>query len=119
MIGEVEIGEIWLNGQLLTEERDGTMAGLLSSAIAHGTRLRFTPELCRESPRFGGAELEVLWPCPRYDAALGLNDNSITLRLVFGKRSFLLTGDLERESERLLVICVRRRWLHPYRPAWC
>lgn len=103
LIGEIEIGELWLNGQLLTEEHDGITARLLASAIAHGTRLRFAPELCGESPRFGGAGLEVLWPCPRYDAALGLNDNSITLRLVFGERSFLLTGDLERDSERLLV----------------
>ena len=103
LIGEIEIGELWLNGQLLAEEHDGIMAGLLSSAIAHGTQLRFAPELCNETPRFGGAELEVLWPCPRYDAALGLNDNSITLRLVFGKRSFLFTGDLERDSERRLV----------------
>lgn len=103
LIGDIEIGEIWLNGQLLTEEHDGTMTQLLSSAIAHGTRLRFTPELCRERARFGGAELEVLWPCPRYDAALGLNDNSITLRLVFGQGSFLFTGDLERDAERRLV----------------
>ncbi|UCF47518.1 MAG: DNA internalization-related competence protein ComEC/Rec2 [Myxococcales bacterium] len=103
LIDEVEITELWLNGQLLTEERDGAMARLVSSVLARGTRVRFAPELCDDSHHFGGARLEVLWPCPRYDPALGLNDNSITLRLVFGGRSFLLTGDLERESERRLV----------------
>ncbi|RLB40299.1 MAG: DNA internalization-related competence protein ComEC/Rec2, partial [Deltaproteobacteria bacterium] len=71
------------------------------------TRVRFAPELCRRSPHFGGAELEVLWPCPRYDAALGLNYNSISLRLVFGRRAFLFTGDLERDSERLLLAAGR------------
>jgi len=103
LLAEVEISELWLNGQLLTEERDGAMARLVSSAIARGTRIRFAPELCGKHPGFGGASIEVLWPCPRYDAALGLNDNSITLRLVFGRRSFLLTGDLESASERLLA----------------
>lgn len=34
---------------------------------------------------------------------LGLNDNSITLTVVLGQRSFLLTGDLESDAERLLV----------------
>jgi len=103
LLDEVAIGEIWMNGQLLTEERDGAMARLVTTAAALGTRLRFAPELCGEQPRFGDARLEVLWPCPRYDPALGLNDNSITLRLVFGRRSFLLTGDLEADAERLLV----------------
>ncbi|MGB5351551.1 MAG: DNA internalization-related competence protein ComEC/Rec2 [Polyangiales bacterium] len=103
LLGEVEIGEIWLNGQLVTEERDGAMAALLSSAMARGSRLRFSPELCDATRDFGGAKLEVLWPCPRYDAARGLNDNSIALRLTYGRRSFLFTGDLEQESEQALI----------------
>ena len=103
LVSQLEIGEIWLNGQLLTEERDGMMSRLVSSALARGTRVRFAPDLCGRRSRFGKARLEVLWPCPRYDPALGLNDNSITLRLELGQRSFLLTGDLERDSERLLV----------------
>ena len=109
LIGQVQIGELWLNGQLLTEELDGAMASLASVAMAHGTRVRFAPELCNDTPRFGNAELEFLWPCPRYDPALGLNDNSITLRLVFGQRSFLLTGDLERDAELLLLNAGRIR----------
>ncbi|MGB3053150.1 MAG: DNA internalization-related competence protein ComEC/Rec2 [Polyangiales bacterium] len=107
LVGEIEIGEIWLNGQLVTEELDGAMAQLLSSAMAHGSRLRFAPELCDTTRHFGGAVLEVLWPCPRYDAAFGLNDNSIALRLVYGRRSFLFTGDLEHEAELALVAAGR------------
>jgi competence protein ComEC len=109
LLDDVEIGELWLNGQLLIEERDGAMADLVTSAMARGTRVRFAPELCESSPSFGGVELEVLWPCPRYDAALGLNDNSIALRLVFGRQSFLFTGDLERDAERMLVAGGRLR----------
>lgn len=103
LVGEIEIGEIWVNGQLLSEERDDATARLLSAAMAHGAQLRFAPELCDSRKEFGGASLEVLWPCPRYDPALGLNDNSITLRLTFGRRSILFTGDLEQESEQRLL----------------
>ena len=103
LIDELEIGELWLNGQLLVEERDGVMTELVSSALSKGTRVRFVPELCGTPRDFGGARLEVLWPCPRYDPALGLNDNSITLRLSLGARSFLFAGDLESEAEHLLV----------------
>jgi competence protein ComEC len=103
LLGEVEIGELWLNGQLLVEEQDGAMERLVSEALARGTRLRLVHELCETPHRFGTARIEVLWPCPRYDPALDLNDNSITLRLVLGRRSFLLAGDLEAEAERRLV----------------
>jgi competence protein ComEC len=67
------------------------------------------PELCGTTRRFGEASVELLWPCPRYDPALDLNDNSITLRVALGRRSFLLTGDLEAESERQLAAARRIR----------
>lgn len=103
LLEEVEVGEIWLNGQLLTEERDGSMERLLNTALQLGTRLRFAPELCEISHDFGGAEIAVLWPCPRYDPAFSLNDNSLTLRLRYGRRAFLFTGDLEADAERHLT----------------
>jgi competence protein ComEC len=107
LLDAVEISEIWLNGQLLTEELDGAMSRLMTKAMARGTKLRFAPELCGSTETFGGAHLEVLWPCPRYDPGLGLNDNSIVFRLRFGRRAFLFTGDVEREAERLLVESMR------------
>jgi len=103
LLDEVEIGEIWLNGQLLIEERDGAMEWLLSKALHSGTRLHFAPELCATTHDFGHAHFEVLWPCPRYDPALELNDNSIAVRLTYGRRSFLLTGDLEAGAESRLL----------------
>ncbi len=103
LLEDVTVGELWLNGQLLIEERDGAMHALVSSALEKGARVRFAPELCESGHRFGGALLDVLWPCPRYDPTLGLNDNSLTLRLRFGERTILFTGDLERDAELALV----------------
>ncbi len=103
LLDEIEIGEIWLNGQLLVEERDASMTKLASKALRRGVDLRFVPDLCERAHHFGSAEVEVLWPCPRYDPALGLNDNSITLRVGLGRRSFLLTGDIEAEAEHRLI----------------
>ena len=103
LLDEVAVGEIWVNGQLLVEERDGAMETLLSKALDRGIRLQFPSELCATTHEFGGAEIEVLWPCPRYDPRLDLNDNSMTLRLSYGRHSFLLTGDLEAEAERALL----------------
>lgn len=103
LLDEMEVEELWLNGQLLVEERDGAMNRLVSSALSRGTRVRFPPELCEQPHRFGSARLDVLWPCPRYDPELELNDNSLAIRVTLGRRSFLLTGDLEAESERRLL----------------
>ncbi len=103
LLDEVEVGEIWLSGQLLVEERERTMERLLSKALRLGTKLRFAPELCATTHNFGGARFKLLWPCPHYDPLLELNDNSLTLRLTYGDRSFLMTGDLEADAEHLLV----------------
>jgi competence protein ComEC len=103
LLDSIELGEIWLNGQLISEERDGAMERLLNEALELGAKVRFVPDLCGTTQHFGHARFEVLWPCPHYDPVLGLNDNSLTLRLSYGRRSFLLTGDLEADAERRLV----------------
>jgi competence protein ComEC len=54
--------------------------------------------------RFGAVEIMTLWPT-RSDnpAAPSGNNDSVTLRLSFGKRVFLLTGDIEKEAEAALT----------------
>jgi competence protein ComEC len=55
--------------------------------------------------RFGAVTLEVLWPPAAYaDAdAPSANDDSIVLRVKFGRRTLLLTGDAEGPAEASLV----------------
>ena len=48
----------------------------------------------------GGARVYVLGPLREYE---GSNNNSLVLKVVYGERSFLLTGDAEEEAERDLL----------------
>jgi competence protein ComEC len=50
-----------------------------------------------------GATLEILAPAEDYAAAKPGNNDSLVLRISYGSRSFLLTGDMERGIEAQLV----------------
>lgn len=54
--------------------------------------------------RFGAVRVEVLWP-PRAvgSSAQSSNDDSIVLRVRFGNRTFLLTGDIEKDAEAAIT----------------
>ncbi|MCM3870743.1 MAG: ComEC/Rec2 family competence protein [Pyrinomonadaceae bacterium] len=54
--------------------------------------------------RFNGTTATVLWPHARAKAeAPSRNNDSIVLRVQFGERSMLLTGDIERMAESAIV----------------
>ena len=49
---------------------------------------------------FGGAHIDILSPPPDYvPAASPKNNDSLAMRITFGQRSFLLTGDMEKPME--------------------
>ena len=50
--------------------------------------------------RFGEVEMKVLWPPPGIESN---NDDSVVLKLQFGQRSILLTGDIEKKAEHQLL----------------
>jgi competence protein ComEC len=53
---------------------------------------------------YGGARFEVLAPAPDYvPAAAARNNDSLVLRLTFGRRSLILSGDMEKQIESRLV----------------
>ncbi|MCX6633255.1 MAG: ComEC/Rec2 family competence protein [Candidatus Solibacter sp.] len=53
---------------------------------------------------FGGAAIEVLAPTPDYvPVGEPKNNDSLVLRVTFGHRSFLLSGDVERGIEQEMV----------------
>jgi competence protein ComEC len=54
--------------------------------------------------RFGAVEALVLWPTRTKDLnAPSRNNDSVVLRLHFGNRIFLLTGDIEKDAEEALA----------------
>jgi competence protein ComEC len=72
---------------------------LQQKAAANGVKI--VPMHSPRSFAFGGAEIEVLAPPPDYvptDSAK--NDDSLVLRVGYGRNGFLLTGDAERPIER-------------------
>lgn len=51
--------------------------------------------------QFGGARVEVISPPADYVPAAGpMNNDSLALRINYGRRSLLLTGDMEKAMER-------------------
>lgn len=54
--------------------------------------------------RFGDVSVEAIWPHATAHAnAPSLNNDSVVLRVSFGEKSFLLTGDIEKEAETALL----------------
>lgn len=49
---------------------------------------------------FGDVEVSVLWPAA---GELSTNNDSLVLRIKYGERSILLTGDIEKQAERSLL----------------
>jgi competence protein ComEC len=99
----IEVGELWDSGQAESESPDGPASQLLATARARGVRVRSPAELCGHGRRFGGARVDVLWPCAAYDPGYDPNDNSLVLRVTYGERALLLVGDLERHGEAMLL----------------
>ncbi len=102
LLDHIDIEEIWDSGQAEDETPHGPAARLLRRARQMGIVVRTAQDLCGEH-QVGGARLDVVWPCPRFDAGLGPNDNSLVVRITHRARSVLFTGDVEALAEAELV----------------
>jgi competence protein ComEC len=86
--------ELWISEPLAPE--------LAQAARAAGTRIRAREAGSRFT--WGGATIEVLNAAGAGPARPHGNDNSLVLRLSYGRHAFLLTGDIEKSAEfRLLA----------------
>jgi competence protein ComEC len=52
---------------------------------------------------YGGATIQILSPPAGYLPTKNLNNDSLAFRIMYGERSFLLTGDMERPMETRLI----------------
>ncbi|HEX8636914.1 MAG TPA: ComEC/Rec2 family competence protein, partial [Pyrinomonadaceae bacterium] len=79
-----------------------------SFAALHETLRKNDVEIIRlkrgDVLQFGAAQIEILYPeADDSDAAASDNNHSVVLRLNFGNKKFLFTGDIEKEAERKLI----------------
>ncbi len=98
----IHVKELWLPAVDHPAE-SADFRDLLSRARAKGTRVRLAAELCGQVQDRIGLTFEVLAPCERPSALDSLNDASLVLRVVHGKRSILFAGDIERKAEEHLL----------------
>ncbi|MBZ5605281.1 MAG: ComEC/Rec2 family competence protein [Acidobacteriia bacterium] len=77
----------------------------LPRVVDHARRAHVAVVDKRASPPvdFSGATIEVLSPPPGYSAARPGNNDSLVFRIVDGRRSLLLAGDMERAMEARLL----------------
>jgi competence protein ComEC len=94
----VSVGALWDTGQ---GEREGVGGGY-AKVLAHLRPAIRPHELCG-THAIGGATVEVLAPCPEPSPGRGPNDNSLVLRVAFGKRAILFVGDAEHDEEADLI----------------
>jgi len=87
-------------GELWTGATPASDAWTAVREKARAEKTRIVPMYAGRGFQFGGARIEVLSPPFDYTPkdAPGNND-SLVLRITYGQRSFLLTGDMERPME--------------------
>ncbi len=74
------------------------------TARAHARNVRIVPLHAGRRFDFGGAHVEALAPLLDYEPAdKPTNNDSLVLRLTYGKHTFLLTGDMEKQLEAQLL----------------
>lgn len=107
VVERVGVGEFWDTGQGEAEGAGPEYAALIRTLRDRAVPIRRPDELCGRPRRFGAVRIDVLAPCPRFTPRRDANDNSLVLRVSYGARSFLLTGDAERHEEHELALRYR------------
>jgi competence protein ComEC len=102
VVDTVRIGEFWDTGQGELEGAGPAYQQLLATLRDKGVPILRPEQVCG-ARRFGGAELEVLAPCPAFIPHRNPNDNSFVFRISHGRRAALFTGDTEYEREQELL----------------
>jgi competence protein ComEC len=102
-LSAVEVGEFWDSGQGEAEGAGPVYGALLRDLRARGIPILRPSELCGRPRMRGAARIEVLGPCPGFVPHRDANDNSLVLRISYGRRAVLLTGDAEHLEEVELI----------------
>jgi competence protein ComEC len=92
------VGEFWVGRDI----QSAAYRQVLAAAHAHGVFIRHL----KQSDAFSedGVAGDVLWPENNAEGQSAKNDDSLVMRLTDGAESFLLAGDIERPSERKILV---------------
>jgi competence protein ComEC len=98
IINNFSVGEVWIGA---VPARDSEMAELMSVANRHSVPVRQIG--MGKVLELGGTRIDVLWPIASSEPIGSDNNASLVLRLTYGLKTFLFTGDIEKEAEAELV----------------
>ena len=97
VIANFRVGEFWLGPRGENENQ----AALLQTVAAGNVPIR--QQAAGNRLNLEGVEFEVLWPPPDWVPTQNENNDSLVLRLGYGRRRVLLPGDAEGAVERRLI----------------
>lgn len=98
ILDNFDVGELWTGATPESPSWDA----LHAKAVAHHLTIRAMHAGAQFA--YGGAKIQVLAPSLDYvPAATPKNNDSLVLRLVYGRNSFLMTGDMEKQIESELL----------------
>lgn len=97
LVRQFPVGELWTNDDV---SRDLSWKRLLETCARRGVRHRVWRE---GGVKHMGSTRVHVWPSTGCEGARGHNSRSLVLRLCYGKRSILLTGDIDRTREQCLL----------------
>lgn len=114
IVDAFDVGEIFVSPAFVEDARDNPSAahmlrsirnfGCRQTLLNDGMNVELPGGASGESGggAGGGARVQVLWP-PADRVTLSANDSSMVVRLTYGGRSVLFTGDIESAAERELL----------------
>jgi competence protein ComEC len=105
VINSFEVNELLENGQGAADEANEKYKMLIAAARKRNIAIHGPNKIPRKR-EIGGARVTFLHPGRgngAYDPALSTNDNSLVFLITYRQISFLLTGDISREVEEVLV----------------
>lgn len=90
LIRSIRVGRVWDSGY---EQGSRLQQSIMRTILKEG--IRFGTPKAGFKETIGQAEIEILAPDRRW-RGVGANNNSIILRVAYGRVSFLMTGDAEK-----------------------
>lgn len=98
VVSNFSVGRIYVSGAVTDPDEMNTML-----RIAEEKEVPVQALVETDAMQIGDVLVEIFWPSSRNSAALSDNNASIVLKITYGDRSFLFTGDIEKNAEEQIL----------------